>query len=129
MKPSKFQDNILKRLFKQLYINNLFVYALLGIITLFACAFFFPFLYSASWYLFIILSAFLVLDILILFLAKIGVEAQRNLAEKLSNGDENPIGVSIKNYYTFAIQSKIIDEILRNDERYELKKYSFLRLI
>jgi len=78
---------------------------------LFACAFFFPFLYSATWYLFIILSAFLVLDILILFLAKTGVEAQRNLAEKLSNGDENPIAISIKNYYTFSIQTKIIDEI------------------
>jgi len=78
---------------------------------LFACAFFFPFLYSATWYLLLILSAFLVLDILILFLAKTGVEAQRNLAEKLSNGDENPIGISIKNYYTFSIQTKIIDEI------------------
>lgn len=78
---------------------------------LFACAFFFPFLYSATWYLFIILSAFLVLDLLILFLAKTGVEAHRIMAEKLSNGDENPIGVSIKNYYTFAIHTKVIDEI------------------
>lgn len=78
---------------------------------LFACAFFFPFLYTATWYLFIILSAFLVLDLLILFLAKTGVEAHRIMAEKLSNGDENPIGISIKNYYTFAIQTKVIDEI------------------
>jgi uncharacterized protein (DUF58 family) len=78
---------------------------------LFACAFFFPFLYSATWYLFIILSAFLVLDLLILFLAKTGVEAHRIMAEKLSNGDENPIGISIKNYYTFAIHIKVIDEI------------------
>lgn len=101
----------MKRLFKQLYINNLFFYALLGIVMLFACAFFFPFLYSATWYLLLILSAFLVLDILILFIAKTGVEAQRSLAEKLSNGDENPIGISIKNYYTFSIQTKIIDEI------------------
>ena len=101
----------MKRLFKQLYINNLFFYALLGIVMLFACAFFFPFLYSATWYLFIILSAFLVLDLLILFLAKTGVEAHRIMAEKLSNGDENPIGISIKNYYTFAIHTKVIDEI------------------
>ena len=84
---------------------------MLGIVMLFACAFFFPFLYSATWYLFIILSAFLVLDLLILFLAKTGVEAHRIMAEKLSNGDENPIGISIKNYYTFAIHTKVIDEI------------------
>lgn len=99
------------RFFRQLYINNLFFYALLGIITLFACAFFFPFLYTATWYLLIILASFLVLDILILFLAKTGVEGNRMMAEKLSNGDENPIGISIKNYYTFAILVKVIDEI------------------
>lgn len=101
----------MKRLFRQLYINNLFFYALLGIITLFACAFFFPFLYSATWYLFIILASFLVLDLLILFVAKTGVEGNRMMAEKLSNGDENPIAISIKNYYTFAILVKVIDEI------------------
>lgn len=33
------------------------------------------------------------------------------MAEKLSNGDENPIAISIKNYYTFAILVKVIDEI------------------
>lgn len=33
------------------------------------------------------------------------------MAEKLSNGDENPVAISIKNYYTFAIQVKVIDEI------------------
>jgi uncharacterized protein (DUF58 family) len=101
----------LKRFFSQLYINNLFFYALLGIITLFACAFFFPFLYTATWYLLIILASFLVLDILILFLTKTGVEGNRMMAEKLSNGDENPIAISIKNYYTFAILVKVIDEI------------------
>jgi uncharacterized protein (DUF58 family) len=55
--------------------------------------------------------AFLVLDILILFLARNGVESTRVTPEKLSNGDENPINVSIKNYYTFPILAKIIDEI------------------
>ncbi|MDP2158840.1 MAG: DUF58 domain-containing protein [Flavobacterium sp.] len=101
----------MKRIFKQLYVNNLFFYALLGIITLFACAFIFPFLYTATWYLFIILSCFWVLDLLILFFTKTGVEAHRNLAEKLSNGDENPIEICIKNFYTFPIYTKIIDEI------------------
>ena len=33
------------------------------------------------------------------------------MAEKLSNGDQNPIAISIKNYYTFAILVKVIDEI------------------
>ncbi len=96
---------------KNLYINNFFFYALLGIITLFICAFIFPFLYSAVWCIVLVLLTFLGLDFLILFSAKIGIEATRITPEKLSNGDENPINVSIKNYYTFPVIVKIIDEI------------------
>ena len=39
------------------------------------------------------------------------MEATRISPEKLSNGDENPIRISIRNYYTFSIFTKIIDEI------------------
>ena len=57
------------------------------------------------------LVVFTLLDILILFFVKKGVSARRILPEKLSNGDENPIEIHIKNYYTFPIVTKIIDEI------------------
>ena len=97
--------------FKALYINNLFFYLLIGNIVLFVVAFFFPFLFNAVTYVFLALIVFLFLDILILFLAKNGIEGQRTTPEKLSNGDENPINISINNYYTFAINVKIIDEI------------------
>lgn len=107
--------------FKQLYITNFFFYLLIGIIALFCCAFIFPVLYSATWYLFFILLVFFGLDILILFSSKNGIDAERITPEKLSNGDENPIIVTLKNYYTFAISVKVIDEIpfqfqLRNFE-------------
>ncbi|MDI1316501.1 DUF58 domain-containing protein [Flavobacterium sp.] len=97
--------------FKQLYINNFFFYLLIGIIVLFCCAFIFPALYSATWYLLFILALFFVLDILILFSSKNGIEAERTTPEKLSNGDENPIVISLKNFYTFSIEVKVIDEI------------------
>jgi hypothetical protein len=81
--------------FKKLYLNNLFFYTLLGVISLFVCAFFFPVLYSATWYILLIIVSFLLLDILILFFAKTGIEGIRNMPEKLSNGDENPIQIII----------------------------------
>lgn len=96
---------------KNLYINNLFFYLLISTIVLFVVSFFFSFLFNAAIYVFLILLFFLVLDILILFLAKDGIEAKRSTPEKLSNGDENLINISIKNYYTFLISVKIIDEI------------------
>lgn len=97
--------------FKQLYINNFFFYLLIGIIALFCCAFIFPALYSAVWFLLLILGVFFTLDILILFSSKNGIEAERTTPEKLSNGDENPILVTVKNFYTFSIFVKVIDEI------------------
>jgi len=97
--------------FRQLYINNFFFYLLIGIIVLFCCAFIFPVVYSAVWYLLLMLGVFFILDILILFSSKSGIEAERTTPEKLSNGDENPILVSVKNFYTFSIFVKVIDEI------------------
>lgn len=84
---------------------------LLGIIVLFVCAFIFPNLYNAVWFVFLILITFLALDILILYLTKTGIEGERIAPEKLSNGDLNPISIQIKNHYTFPILVKIIDEI------------------
>lgn len=48
---------------------------------------------------------------MILFLAKNGIESTRIAPEKLSNGDENAINISIKNYYTFPVSVKVVDEI------------------
>jgi uncharacterized protein (DUF58 family) len=96
---------------KNLYINNFFFYVLLGIIMLFLCAFFFPFLYRATCILVLVLGVFFLMDIMILFFAKTGIEGTRITPEKLSNGDVNLINVSIKNYYTFPVSAKIIDEI------------------
>ena len=97
--------------FRKLYINNFFFFALLGNIAVFVLAFIFPFLYEPAWILFLILLTFVVLDIMILFLSRNGIEGIRVTPEKLSNGDENPINISIKNYYTFPIQARIVDEI------------------
>lgn len=99
------------KLLKNLYINNFFFYALLGVVGLFVFAFIFPSLYNAVWYILLIIITFLVLDILILFLTKNKIESIRIMPEKLSNGDENEIKINIKNYYTFPTSVKIIDEI------------------
>lgn len=50
-------------------------------------------------------------DYLFVFNRKKGISAQRILPEKLSNGDENPVKIDIKNNYDFKINIKVIDEI------------------
>ncbi|GAA4957564.1 DUF58 domain-containing protein [Algibacter aquimarinus] len=51
------------------------------------------------------------LDTLILFSTKRGLKGSRNLPEKFSNGDQNPIQLTIENFYTFPVNARIIDEI------------------
>ena len=77
---------------------------------MFVCAFIFPNLYNGVWFIILVLSTFLGLDVLLLYLSK-GIEASRKTPEKLSNGDLNPIQITIKNGYTFPVSVKIIDEI------------------
>nr|WP_294935649.1 DUF58 domain-containing protein [uncultured Flavobacterium sp.] len=97
--------------FKKLYLNNLFFYMLLGIIASFVLAYFFPALYRVSWLLLFLLLAFTAIDIILLFGTKQYIKASRTTPEKLSNGDENPITIKLKNHYSFAVFIKIIDEI------------------
>lgn len=98
----------------------------MGVGFLYCVAFIFPALYNAAGYLLLILLTFLVLDILIMFTAKNGIEGIRIAPEKLSNGDENPIGINIKNYYTFPIGVKIIDEI---PEQFQIRNFEIKRRI
>lgn len=100
----------MKRL-SALYINNLFFYALIGVGTFFVFAYFFPALFNAARYAFLGLLTFLALDIAILFASKKPVEASRELPEKLSNGDENTVVISLRNFYTFPVTAKVIDEV------------------
>ena len=109
-----------------LYTNNIFYYALFGVIALFVLSFIFPFLYRATWIVLVGIIVFSLLDILILFGAKTGIEANRITPEKLSNGDENPINVIIKNYYTFKIKAKIIDEI---PFQFQVRNFEIIRNI
>ncbi|WJS96936.1 DUF58 domain-containing protein [Flavobacterium johnsoniae] len=111
---------------KSLYLNNFFFYVLLGIIGLFVCAFIFPNIYNAVWLLVLGLVTFLGIDILLLYTVKTGIEAERITPEKLSNGDLNPIKISLKNHYNFSVLIKIIDEI---PFQFQVRDFKILKTI
>jgi uncharacterized protein (DUF58 family) len=83
----------------------------MGIILLFIIAYFFPVLYNATWYLFYIFLSFTVIDVALLFIGNKKVIGIRNTPEKLSNGDENGITITLNNQFTFPVQLTVIDEI------------------
>ncbi|KPH11308.1 DUF58 domain-containing protein [Chryseobacterium sp. ERMR1:04] len=96
---------------KNLYINTRFFIALIGVGILYVLAFFFPVVMMVAHAVLLICFLAAMVDSLLLFNQKDGVLAQRILPEKLSNGDENPVKIDVKNNYGFKISTKIIDEI------------------
>lgn len=96
---------------KNLYINNRFFFTLFGVGILYVLAFFFPVMMWLAHGLLILAVVIFIVDYLLLFNKKNAVFAKRILPEKLSNGDENPVKIDIRNNYPFKIKIKAIDEI------------------
>lgn len=84
---------------------------LIGVGILYVFAFFFPFLMWAAHIALLLCFLAVMVDALFVFNKNKGISAQRILPEKLSNGDENPVKIDIKNNYDFEISVKVIDEI------------------
>jgi uncharacterized protein (DUF58 family) len=112
------------KIIKPFYIQNRFFYSCITIIVLFVLSFVFPRWFNIVKLLVLVLLVFTLLDILLLFSAKRGVKSIRALPEKFSNGDLNPISISIENYYTFPVYIKIIDEI---PEQFQVRNFNIER--
>lgn len=95
----------------RIYLNNFFFYVLSGIVTGFIVSQFIPALYHAMWLFTYIFIAFTLIDLLLLFATNQKFEASRELPEKLSNGDENPVTVKLQSSYSFPVSIRVIDEL------------------
>lgn len=58
-----------------------------------------------------------IFDMILLFREKEGIKAFRNVSDRLSNGDHNPIQIQLENGYAFATKLKVIDEIPHQFQR------------
>jgi uncharacterized protein (DUF58 family) len=104
-----------KKLFKLFY-TNLFLTGRLftGIgccVVLFILAFFFPWLGIIPEIFFYALMTLVFFDLVILYRIAKGVFAKRHAPERLSNSDDNELGIFVENWYSFNISIGIIDEI------------------
>ncbi|MCZ6594366.1 MAG: DUF58 domain-containing protein [Bacteroidetes bacterium] len=117
----------MKGFLKSLYLSKRFFTLLFSIAILFVFAFFFPNLFGPVKLLFFVLLATLIFDIILLFRNKTGVQAERILPEKLSNGDENVIEITLVNRFQFRVSLKIIDELPVQWQRRDFKIESILK--
>lgn len=97
--------------YKDLFLTNRLFALLTGSAIFFVFSFFFPWLGALPELFFWVVMALLLIDIILLYHVSKGVFARRHAPERLSNGDENELGVYIENLYPFDIRVGIIDEI------------------
>ncbi|WP_298764041.1 DUF58 domain-containing protein [uncultured Polaribacter sp.] len=101
----------MKNLYKSLFLNNRFFYALGIVAVLFVVGFFVPLFFLVAKVLLFILYLLTFIDIFLLYRLKNGITLQRNLPERLSNGDVNKITIVLKNSYPFKSHLSIIEEL------------------
>lgn len=77
----------------------------------FLCAFIFDDILGAVQILFYIFLLLVLVDTILLFLSKGGIDGTRKVPDKLSNGDDNIIQIEVTNRYLFKTQIKLIDEV------------------
>ena len=98
-------------LIRSLYFQNRFFIALGLVVLLFVISFSFPVLFVISQLTLLVVILLLLADMLLLYRVKRGIHGKRICPDKLSNGDENEITLTIENYYNFEAHLSIIDEI------------------
>jgi len=101
----------LKRFIKSLYLTKRFFFVFFCITGLFIFSYFFSNLFVITQGLLYLLLLLLIVDVFLLYRNSTAIQAARLLPEKLSNGDDNPIEITITNRYTFKASIKIIDEL------------------
>jgi len=105
----------LKKIFQQYYINLFLTDRLFGALALcvllFVLKFFFRWLGEIPEIATGLVFTLFALDIIILYRNKVGIDAHMRTAKRLSNGDENPIQIEVKNNYGFRVNIRVIDEV------------------
>ena len=101
----------MKLFFNSLYLNNRFFVAIGLNVFLFLLAFSFHWFFLIAKLSFLVTCLLVIIEIILLYGNHNGIMANRNMADRLSNGDQNDIFIHISNKYSFSVSIRVIDEV------------------
>ncbi|GAB2597936.1 DUF58 domain-containing protein [Spirosoma areae] len=96
---------------RSLFIATRLWFSLIALVLLFVVAYAFPILFPLVKVAFAVFMVLTGVDSWLLFRAPNGIFARRDVPDRLSNGDENPLLIYLENRYPFRIDVEVIDEI------------------
>ena len=97
------------RLFKGIYLTYWFFIVLIGLAFVFTLAFLYPFLFVIAQMVLVGFSGLVLVEIILLFLAKNPFKGQRKVFNPLSLGDDNLVDIIVKSEYKFPVRIVIYD--------------------
>lgn len=101
----------MKNPFKHIYLRDrLFLLLLLAVVG-FVISFWIPFLFFFIQVGLCAVIALIIVEVLVLFQRKDGIQAKRKLSEQLSLGDKNKVQLEISSNYTTPVFVQVIDEL------------------
>jgi uncharacterized protein (DUF58 family) len=102
---------MLKRFYNSLFFSRRFYWLFVAVILLFVLSFGVPLLFTLAQIGILFLSLALALDYTVLFTRRNPIDTRRELPERFSNGDPNPVRLRLINRFPFPVRLRIIDEL------------------
>ncbi|TDS14594.1 DUF58 domain-containing protein [Sphingobacterium paludis] len=98
------------RFIRNLYLTNIFFYGVLLLATCFVLSFFIQAFFIVASLLFWIFVGSCAWDIVVLYAKKNLIVIARDYPEKLSNGDENEMGIIVQSFYPLKVGIRVLEE-------------------
>jgi uncharacterized protein (DUF58 family) len=114
-----------KHFLQSLYINDRFYIVALGLACGFLLGYFYPLFFALSKAALVLIGVLFIVEIILLYRTDSdAIHAERILPERFSNGDKNPVKLTIRSNYPFAVQLRIIDELpfQFQDRKFEIRR-------
>ena len=115
----------MKQFWRSYYLTSRFYVLAIVVIFLYLLAFFIPWAAYPAEVLFYLGLILTVGDTVVLFINKRGVISERSCAEKFSNGDDNPIKLTLESRFSFPVNVTVLEELPEQfqirDQQFELK--------
>lgn len=93
------------------YLSPRLFWILAGLVLAFVLGYFWPLFTPLARLALFGTLGLVILDTLLLYARRVPLEAARRLPDRFSNGDPNPVRVTVRNTFSFPIRATVLDEL------------------
>ncbi len=101
----------MKKFLRSFFLTSRFFGIGWAFVVLFCTAFFWPFMLPIATYGLLAFGVVALVDVIMLYRVRNGISAGRSTLDKWSNGDENPVTLTVVSRYPIPLNVRVLDEL------------------